>query len=714
MSSGTEAAGGDRGKGWISNGNPALRLGLCTFGILALELALIRWMAVQLRLFAYFSNMVLMAAFLGLGLGVALGRRRPQLVHWCLPALAAFSAVLAFSKPLGLMHMKFPDLSIALWGAEATPSVLLFCRATLVMASLFWMVVGIFLLAAAPVGWLFDQLPPLKAYSADLLGSFLGVVAMTAAAALMTPPAVWLTLGIFPTLLISRRTLGVVCAAGIVALGVYSVQGARFSPYYRLDLLPIAPNPGKGVGGDWILVTNRDFSQEILDLSNKTVAATPPLSPKRLQQMVYEIPFRLHPSGGRALVVGAGTGNDVAAALRSNFSDVVSVEIDPVVCQTGKLLHPEHPYADPRVHAVVNDARAYFEQSPSERFDVVCYGLLDSHAMFSSMSSLRLENYLYTVEGIRSGWSHVKDNGILSICFSIQAGPWMASRIVGLLREATGLNPVVIFHRMNEGATFAVGRHLNAEALRRIPFPVAVENKSDRSIRIPTDDWPFLHLRPNSVPYTYLGVLLAIVVTSFLAIRRVYGREAITGGGFRTDLFCLGAAFMLLETRMVTQLSLLFGATWVVNSCVFGGILLTIFVVNFLVMRRPVERLTLWFVPLLGTLMTTYFVSAGVLNRLGILTRGLLGGVLYALPIGFAGVIFSSLLKRAASPSAALGSNLLGAVCGGILEYTSMFVGLRDLALFAAVFYLASLMVVLRSAKAGAVLHADGPLATAE
>ena len=38
-------------------------------------------------------------------------------------------------------------------------------------------------------------------------------------------------------------------------------------------------------------------------------------------------------------------------------------------------------------------------------------------------------------------------------------------------------------------------------------------------------------------------------------------------------MFLLGAAFLLLETRAVTQLSLLFGSTWIVNTSVFGGIL---------------------------------------------------------------------------------------------------------------------------------------------
>src|SRR5207249_2126579 len=150
------------GKG---RGSYVFQLGFCSFGILALELALIRWMSGQIRLVAYFSNLVLLAAFLGMGLGIALGRKRPALVHACLPALAVLSIILAFSDKLQLVHLKFPDPSINLWGSQGTTTLGLFIGATLLMAIFFWMVATIFCFAAAPIGWLFGRLPSLTAYS---------------------------------------------------------------------------------------------------------------------------------------------------------------------------------------------------------------------------------------------------------------------------------------------------------------------------------------------------------------------------------------------------------------------------------------------------------------------------------------------------------------------------------------------------------------------
>src|SRR3712207_24272 len=55
---------GDRGA--------ALDLGLISFVALYFEMIAIRWLASDVRVFAYLKNLPLLAAFLGLGLGCAL------------------------------------------------------------------------------------------------------------------------------------------------------------------------------------------------------------------------------------------------------------------------------------------------------------------------------------------------------------------------------------------------------------------------------------------------------------------------------------------------------------------------------------------------------------------------------------------------------------------------------------------------------------------
>jgi hypothetical protein len=409
-------------------------------------------------------------------------------------------------------------------------------------------------------------------------------------------------------------------------------------------------------------------------------------------QAIYELPYRLRRNGQTALIVGAGTGNDAAAGLRAGYASITAVEIDPTILMLGRLLHPENPYGDPRVRTINDDARAYFERDRDATFDVVTYGLLDSHAMFSAMSSLRLDNYVYTLEGIRAGWRHVGDGGVLSVAFSTFAGPWIEYRLLRTIREATGHTPMLVRHQLDFGASFIVGRSIDSSLVPTIlKRHVTMHPAIDESVRIPTDDWPFLYIRPGSVPYGYLTVLLIIALTATVAVRRTYRSSATTTGErFDWTMFLMGAGFMLLETRMVTELSLLFGSTWIVNSCVFGGVLLMILLANLWVSRRPTVSPLRWFVPLLATIVVTWAVGAGRLNQLDITARGLVGGVVFALPIGCAGVIVATLLARSRTPASALGANLLGAVLGGILEYSSMFFGLTFVTILALACYVAA------------------------
>lgn len=673
----------------------ALDVAICTFAILALELGLIRWIGGQIRIVAYFSNLILLAAFLGMGLGVALGRRRPNLVHWALPAMAVLCAVLAFSGPLHIMNVQFPDPTISLWGGETRASnIWQFLAVTGMIAAIFWAVAAIFALIASPLGKLFDQIAPLRAYTADIAGSLAGIVAVTLVSATGAAPWQWIALGILPLLWFSRTALSVACAGLALLFAVFSARGAFFSPYNRIDLearsAPIRQEDP--LRREWEMNVNRDYHQHVADYSNARVAVEiqNPRSRIPYYQMVYELPFRLRPKGTAALVVGAGTGNDVAAGLRAGYPSVTAVEIDPTILVLGRLLHPENPYADARVRTVNDDARAFFQRSDAQ-FDVISYGLVDSHAMFSAMSSLRLDNYVYTVQGIRAGWQHVRDGGVMAISFSVYAGPWIEQRLLRTIREATGITPALVRHNMDRGAFFIVGKSVDLSALPAELKARVVEHPTiDESIRMPTDDWPFLYMRPGTFPFGYLTVLLIIGVTATLAIRRVYrsaSGDAARGNTFDLTMFLMGAGFMLLETRMVTELSLLFGSTWIVNACVFGGVLVMVLLANLWVSKRAPASLGKWFVPLIASIVITWAVGAGVLNAFDITLRGLVGGVLFALPIGFAGIIVATLLARSATPATALGANLLGAVLGGILEYSSMFYGLKLVAILALLCY---------------------------
>jgi len=665
---------------WIGRAGPIpFQIALATCGILALELALIRWTAGQIRSFAYFNNLVLIAAFLGMGLGVALGRRRGGLMHWTLPGLLPLALVLGLAEPLGLVRLRFPDPSIHLWGAEQdvadlVPLLINFGIFLTLIAGL----IGVFVCAGSAVGCLFPRLPALRAYRADLLGSLVGVLAVTAATAASFGPAVWLTLGVLPFAWLSRRPLALLAGLAVIALGGYSQLGAVYSPYNRIDLFREADSLR--------LEVNRDFHQFMHDLSDRGMAAATHPDRARHLRGVYELPFSLGTRRGAALVVGAGTGNDVAAALREGYERVVSVDIDPQIIALGRELHPERPYSDPRTEAVVDDARAYFESRRGEVFDAVVFGLLDSHAMFTALSTLRLDNYVYTEQGIRAAWRHVAPEGHLAVSFSVFAGPWIFDRLYWTIARATGREPIALEHRMHYGCTFIVPGPAARLDLDGVGYPRGTPTLPASLVRTTSDDWPFLYVRPGVFPWGYVVVLGFLLAIAAVATPRAFGRAAL-GADFDLVLFLMGAAFLLIETRGVTALSLLFGSTWLVNAAVFAGILAMALVGNEAVIRLRSTQPLPWLLGLLASVALLWALPPSALTGLPIVARGVVGGLINGLPVGFAGVVVSMLLARSKNPTASLGSNLLGAVVGGCLEYLSMVAGLRALALLAFALY---------------------------
>jgi len=707
---------------------------IATFGILALELAVIRWISQQVRVFAYLNNVLLMGAFLGMGLGVAMGRRRPRLVRGTLPMLGALMLCLAFSDRLHIARLGFPDQSIAMWGIEMAENA---AASAAVILAIFAAVVAVFFFAGSIVGWLFASGDALDAYASDLLGSLAGVVAVTVAAAFGTPPTVWFALGVLAFLWLAeaerRRPAGWpgavpapteaapgqppgrrrsweswIGGAAVLVAAHLSIAGALFSPYYRIDL-----DTARSIAGAPIrLSVNRDFHQYMHDLSFARIGRAAGEERRRLAfvEYAYRLPFILTQKKDAALIVGAGTGNDVAAALRARFARVVSVDIDPAIIAIGRRLHPERPYSDPRVVPVVNDARAYFEQTPDARFDVVCFGLLDSHAMFSSMASLRLDNYVYTVESIRSAWRHVADGGVLSLSFSIGDREWLADRLAAVVTAATGQRPLVVFHGVQGGRSFIVGKNLDVRAAAaRAGVRTFAPREPMYAVRASTDDWPFLYIRPATFPYGYVAVLGGVLLIALIASRAVYGRDMFARGRFDPALFFMGAAFLLIETRGVTDLSLLFGSTWIVNASVFAGILLTAWIANSIVRRRGAWPLPLLFAALAAALVVNYLVRPSMLLPLGLIERGVAGGILNGLPVGIAGLLFSQLLARSSHPDAALGSNLLGTVLGGCLEYLSVFVGLRALTLVALALYAGAFLALRANPSPGPSLRSGPP-----
>jgi predicted membrane-bound spermidine synthase len=273
-------------------------------------------------------------------------------------------------------------------------------------------------LAFMPVGQLCGRLmerrAKLRAYGLNLLGSLLGVLLMLVASYLWTPPLVWFALCFLAVLFLTLRTSSqmiaglcfVVICTVVLAWPANPLWNRVYSPY---QILEIGRSEDTGLT---LINAAGNYYQRIYDFSGAQGARWSKV------RGYYDFPYKAHPTLGNIAVVGAGTGNDVAAALRAGAQRVNAIEIDPVILLTGKLSHPEKPYSNPRVHAVVNDARSFL-RTTDEKFDLVVYGLLDSHTLLSQGSSVRLDSFVYTVEALREARSRLKPDGVISLSFAV-------------------------------------------------------------------------------------------------------------------------------------------------------------------------------------------------------------------------------------------------------------------------------------------------------
>ena len=695
---------------------PARQLVLISFLSLYLELTLIRWVPMRIRLLAYFSNYVLIAALLGLGLGMMLAGRQRRLLLAFPPAFLVLTIVVLvlersnFVIPLG-REGEFIWNYLA--GMEASGFL-----DYLILAGFFVAVAGLFMLLGQEVARGLRAFASLPGYSLNILGSLLGVIGFAVISLLETPPTIWFAAGAVAVLAyfwsagIRRVALMVAlsCLAGttaLVALNSMEAPKRSWSPYYEIATRPLAQD-GRQIGYE--VSVNKDSHQQALDLSGRTLRGDFIEGRKRL----YELPYQFVDPDS-VLVVGAGTGNDVAAALRkAPGASVDAVEIDPVIARLGRSLHPERPYANPKVRLVVDDARSYLQKT-SRPYDLIVFGFLDSHRLFSHMSSVRMDNYVYTLEDFTRVRERLTPDGVVAVTFTVHE-KWIADRIFTVLTKAFGREPVTYQGDRNAwGTTFLVGRGditplPDATTIDRATAMGTVVGTSDRMgwqysktegfldpslfstrAELLTDDWPFLYMQSRAIPNNYLLALILTLAASLLLVwRTVPTMEVRTPSTW--NFFFLGAAFALLETRGITEIALVFGSTWLTNTVVIGAVLVMILFANLAVTRwRP--PLVWVYAGLLATLVADWLFPLQLLLRYDFGVQVVGAGLRVALPLFFSGIIFARWFERTDKPGASLGANLVGAVVGGLLEYLSLIVGLRLLYLLAFAFYTASLLV---------------------
>ena len=205
---------------------------------------------------------------------------------------------------------------------------------------------------------------------------------------------------------------------------------------------------------------------------------------------------------------------------------------------------------------------------------------------------------------------------------------------------------------------------------------------------VSTDDWPFLYMPRRVYPLSYVSVLCLLLAMSLSLVGLLSPARPTPR---QVPFLLLGAGFMLVETKSITELGLTFGNTWQVIGVVITGILVMAFLANLVVMRLSIERVTIPYALLLASLALGWIISghggfpSTIPGRVAAL-------VIVTIPLFFSGLIFSAMLESRGQISGIMAANLIGVICGGCLEYNSMYFGFRFLYLIAMAIYGASFL----------------------
>ena len=683
---------------------------LASAACLFVEMVMVRWHATCFHGFAIFKNVSLLSCFLGLGIGFGLPRTRRLTLAAFLPLLALQTAafgILSTTNVGGRIFNPIAEQNVMGAGGEQW-GYLHALEGNAFLLAVFAVNAFMFVPLGHLTGRIMSRLPRTTSYSLNLLGSLVGIAIFFGLSLCWSGPEVWIGVAILmvaPFLFGSARSMPLfVGSIAVILVTLGLLNGTRMltihSPYQVIALK--LPSPDAGGSTMPSIRVNHCYYQNVVDCSP---AAVDKDEDHRRAARHYGLPYLLRPTPGEVLVVGAGTGNDVAAALRHDATRVTAVELDPAILQLGRMIHPERPYQDPRTHAVVEDARTFFRRT-EETFDTIVYGLLDSHPNLGAMTNVRLDSFVYTVEGFREAIARLKPDGLVVVSYTL-LDPAQGRRLYAMLRAAYPEATTRVFRvpeSQDAGTTFATGPGVRKLAAT---VPGAVELTDDFGGDVPasdlaTDDWPFFYMKQRTYPFSYLVMIGLMLAVSAWMVRGHFGPKRATNAS-STVFFFLGAGFMLIETKGITELGLVFGNTWSVIAVAVTCVLLLGFVANLWVGSRGAAPIA-WTFGLLAAALAagwgvSHHVAAGGVMPMPRLTMP----IVLNLPLLFAGLIFSSLLLRTDDISAALSANIFGAMLGGFLEYNSMYWGYSSLyPIGLGVLYGLAFVAFLRSGSASA------------
>jgi hypothetical protein len=369
--------------------------------------------------------------------------------------------------------------------------------------------------------------------------------------------------------------------------------------------------------------------------------------------------------------------------------------------------------------------------------------------LHSGFSSLRLENFLFTEQAFADVKKKLKPGGVFAMYNYYRQG-WVVARLKTMATKVFGMEPLIVSlpyqetisptdnqanhitfllmgvpdansttnhtiemikARFHDAGNFWLNENpsandsINAFVTQQPPpvsdwghqwQKIAPASVDASNVTLwPTDNWPFLYLKSRAIPLqpNQIGIYviggLSILLMLIFTWPIWFGRDGIAARP-NAQMFFLGAGFMLLETKGVVHMALLFGSTWIVNSVVFFAILVMILLANLFVLIVRPKNLMPFYILLIVALLVNTFVPMDKFLALSGLARTIVSCSVIFVPIFFAGVIFAASFRESKNPDIDMGSNIAGVILGGLSENLSMVLGFNYLLGVAIVFYLLS------------------------
>jgi hypothetical protein len=417
-------------------------------GVFAIAAATLMYEILLTRIFSvtmwyHFAFLAVAAALLGMTAGAVLVHARPRsFTLEATPARLAWSAAaFAIGVPATfLLHLAVPVVP------ALSPLGLLSVVLTYAIITVPFVFSGIAICLAltrsgGPVG---------SIYAADLAGAALGCVATVGVLKVADAPVAVLAVGALAgagaTLLAARAARPRVVLLALLATGVALagfatrpswlrpvwVKGAtetrptlyeRWNSYSRVRVAGdpdatarpfgwgLSPAYPRESGVSQLLLSIDAIADTVLTRFDGDLAAV-----EHLRWDVTNLAHYLRPRA-RVLVIGAGGGRDILAALVFGQREIVGVEVNEAVLAAvnGHFgSYTGHLDRQPSVRFVNDEARSYVARL-DRRFDIIQVSFIDTFAATAAGAYVLTEHSLYTVEAWQTFLDRLAPGGILTV-----------------------------------------------------------------------------------------------------------------------------------------------------------------------------------------------------------------------------------------------------------------------------------------------------------